>query len=300
MYEHKHHNHDTSGGKALATALVLTLSFALIEFLTGWWAGSLALMADAGHMLTDSTALALAATAAWIATRPADRRRTWGHGRIEIVAALINGVVMVGLVGLIAWHAIERFQQPREVQGLMVMVVAAIGLGINVLVYRILSRGQRNLNVRGAMLHVLGDLLGSIAALSSGAIILLTGWMPIDPILSLFICVLILVAALRLLREALGVVMESVPAGLELETVRGEMLQTQGVLDIHDLHVWRVSSERVALSAHVVIVDLNRWPEILAESIRRLSERFGIDHPTLQPELTEPGRCDRQPDSCRD
>lgn len=299
MYQHDHHSHDTSGGRALATALILTLSFSAVEFIAGWWAGSLALMADAGHMLTDSSALGLAALAAWFATRPASRRRTWGHGRAEVLAALINGAVMLVLVILIAWHAVERFQNPRPVQGLAVMGVAAIGLLINLGVFRILSHGQRNINVRGAMLHVLGDLLGSVAALTSGIVILTTGWMPIDPILSLVICALILVAAARLLREGAHVVMEGVPGNLDLEEVRRSMTAIEGVREIHDLHIWRVSSERVALSAHVVIADLTRWPGILEAANRRLAERFGIDHPTLQPEPATPGDCDLHPESCR-
>lgn len=294
-----HHHHAASGGRALATALVLTLGFSAVEFLAGWWAGSLALMADAGHMLTDSTALALAALAAWVATHPPSHRRTWGHGRAEVLAALINGTVMLVLVALIAWHAIERFQNPREVHGMTVMGVALLGLVINVGVFWILSRGQRNINVRGAMLHVLGDLLGSVAALVSGVVILLTGWMPIDPILSLVICVLIVIAALRLLREGAHVVMEGVPGNLDLEEVRQSMTDIDGVVEIHDLHIWQVSGERVALSAHVVIVDLDRWPELLESMNLHLLERFDIDHPTLQPEPPSDEDCNLHPEICQ-
>src|SRR6056297_448025 len=219
MHQHDHHSHDNSGGRALRGALTLTLTFAAIEFIVGWWGGSLALMADAGHMLTDSTALGLAAIAAWIATRPADKRHSWGHGRAEIIAALINGGVMVALVGVIVYNAIQRFQNPVEVRGMAVLVVAAIGLLINLAVLKVLHGGNDNINVRGAILHVMGDLLGSVAALTSGLVILLTGWTPIDPILSLVICALILFAATQLLRTGLGVVMEQVPAALDLETV---------------------------------------------------------------------------------
>lgn len=299
MYEHDHHSHDTSGGRVLAMALILTLTFAAVEFVTGWWAGSLALMADAGHMLTDSTALGLAALAAWIATRPANPKRTWGLGRAEILAALLNGVVMLGLVGVIAWQAVQRFQNPMEIKGLAVIGVAFIGLLINLGVFRILHGGRRSLNVRGAMLHVLGDLLGSIAAIASGLVIWLTGWTPIDPILSLFICVLILIAATRLLREGIQVVMEGVPAGLDLEQVRASLAGIEGVTDVHDLHIWQVSSERVALSAHMVVADLNHWPGILEAAHHRLAERFDIDHPTLQAEPAASGECDLHPETCR-
>ncbi|MDT8409200.1 MAG: cation diffusion facilitator family transporter [Wenzhouxiangellaceae bacterium] len=291
MYQHDHHSHDASGGRALRGALLLTLSFAAVEFLVGWWGGSLALMADAGHMLTDSTALGLAAVAAWIATRPADPVHSWGHGRSEIIAALINSLAMLGLVAVIVYNAINRFQNPVEVRGVAVLLVAAIGLGINLAVLRVLHGGQANINVRGAMLHVLGDLLGSVAALASGAVILLTGWTPIDPILSIVICMLILIAAVRLLRTALGVVMERVPGTLDLEQVRQAMTELDGVIEIHDLHIWQISGDRVALSAHVVIEDLEAWPDLLGRINAMLLQRFHIDHPTLQAELKSLDDC---------
>lgn len=294
VYEHDHHSHDTSGGKALATAVSMTLTFAAVELLAGWWAGSLALMADAGHMLTDSAALGLAALAAWIASRPANRERTWGHGRAEVLAALFNALVMMALVAVIAWRAGLRFQNPVEVKGLAVMGVALIGLGINIAVFLTLRRGRRSINVRGAMLHVLGDLLGSLSALTAGIVIMVTGWTPVDPLLSLVICVLILFAAARLLREGVRVVMEGVPANLDLEQVRDAMTRDDQVKEIHDLHIWQVSSERVALSAHVVIDDLSAWPAILARLNRMLAETFDIDHPTLQPEPTAEVACDRR------
>lgn len=298
MHQHDHHSHDTSGGKALRSALALTLTFAAVEFVVGWWGGSLALMADAGHMLTDSTALGLAAIAAWFATRPADKRHSWGHGRAEIIAALINGGAMVVLVGVIVYNAIQRFQNPVEVRGLAVLVVAAIGLGINLAVLKVLHGGQKNINVRGAILHVMGDLLGSVAALTSGAVILLTGWTPIDPILSLLICALILFAAMQLLRTGLGVVMEQVPAALDLEAVRNAMQGIDEVIEIHDLHIWQISSERVALSAHVVLDDLDTWPDLLDRLNEMLLERFGIDHPTLQPEPVAGTDCNHANAQC--
>lgn len=298
MHQHDHHSHDRSGGRALRGALTLTLTFAAVEFVVGWWGGSLALMADAGHMLTDSTALGLAAIAAWFATRPADQRHSWGHGRAEIIAALINGGAMVVLVGVIVYNAIQRFQNPVEVRGLAVLVVAAIGLVINLAVLKVLHGGQKNINVRGAILHVMGDLLGSVAALTSGAVILLTGWTPIDPILSLLICALILIAAVQLLRTGLGVVMEQVPAALDLEAVRGAMEGIDEVVEIHDLHIWQISSERVALSAHVVLHDLDTWPDLLDRLNEMLLERFGIDHPTLQPEPVTGASCNHANAQC--
>jgi len=294
-----HHHHAPSSRGVLIAALCLTLGFAGVELVAGLWAGSLALVADAGHMLTDSSALGLAAFAAWMAARPASKRRTWGYGRAEVIAALVNGAVMLLLVGSIVWHALERFQQPREISGATVMGVALVGLMVNLLVFRVLSRGERNLNVRGALLHVLGDLLGSVAALASGVVIMATGWTPIDPILSILICALILVAAVRLLIDSAHVVMEGMPAGLDIDKVHSTMTAVDGVQGIHDLHVWQVSSNRVALSAHVVVADLGEWPGTLAALNRALLERHEIDHPTLQPELSEAGGCVHQPEACR-
>ncbi len=277
--------------RVLAGAIVLTLSFAVIEFLAGLWSGSLALMADAGHMLTDSSALALAALASWIASRPADRRHSWGHGRAEVLAAMANALILIGLVAVIIWQAVGRLISPPEVQGAVVVIVALIGLVVNLSVLAILRRGKPNINVRGAILHVMGDLLGSLAALSSGIVILATGWMPIDPVLSIFIAVLILIAALRLLYEGVGVVMESVPDGIDPEQVREAMCRIEEVIEIHDLHIWAVSGGRVALSAHVVIERLERWPEVLDTLVSLLDQRFDIDHPTLQVEPVDPADC---------
>ena len=291
MNQHTHHSHDHSGGRALRRALLLTLSFAAVEVVVGWWGGSLALMADAGHMLTDSTALGLAALAAWISARPADRHHSWGHGRAEIIAAIINSTAMLVLVAVIVYNAIDRFRNPVEIRGTAVLVVAAIGLVINLAVLKVLHGGQGSLNVRGAILHVMGDLLGSVAALASGIVIVVTGWTPIDPILSLLICGLILFAAMSLLRTALGVVMERVPAGIDLEDVRTVMHGIDRVIEVHDLHIWQISSDRVALSAHVVVDDLDAWPKLLARINETLLDRFGIDHPTLQPELATVDEC---------
>lgn len=295
------HPHDHAGSKrhVLPVAVVLTVGFAAVEFVTGWLSGSLALMADAGHMLTDASALGLAALAAWMARRPASKRRTWGYGRAEIVAALVNGAAMIVLVGLIAWQALERFERPRDIEGMPVLAVAAVGLVVNLVVFVVLQRGGDDLNVRGAVLHVMGDLLGSLAALVSGIVILTTGWTPIDPMLSLLICGLILFAAARLLRDAIHVVMEGVPGHIDLERVRAYMTGITGVRDVHDLHIWQVSGQRVALSAHVVVEDLRQWPDILAALNAGLDEAFSIDHPTLQPEVGGQDRCELHPEACR-
>lgn len=279
------HSHAAGDPRPFRLALIVTFSFALIEAGGGWWSGSLALLGDAGHMVSDTAALALAALGAWIASRPATDRHSYGLGRAEIVAAIVNALLMMAVVLGIGYEAVQRLHHPEPVHGDTVMVIAFIGLLVNILVARILHGGQ-SLNAKAALIHVMGDLLGSVAALASGVVISLTGWLPIDPILSLFISVLILVSSIRLLGQALHVVLEGVPAELDLPQIGESMTAVSGVDSIHDLHVWTVSSDTVALSAHVGIASMSAWPEILARLQQHLRERYGIDHATLQPELT--------------
>lgn len=268
----------------LLWALALTLGFAVIEALAGWWSGSLALLSDAGHMVTDSASLGLAALAAWLARKPPSARHSYGLGRAEIVAALLNAVFMLAVIATITVVAIERLRTPQPVAGGSVTVVALVGLVVNLGVAWLLARGEKTMNTRGALLHVLGDLLGSMAALLSGIVIWSTGWLPIDPLLSLAICVLILVSSLRLLREALHALMEGVPFDLSLNDIGAAMAGITGVRSVHDLHIWTLSSKRIALSAHLVIDDLGQWDRVLHDVAHMLDERFHIEHVTLQPE----------------
>ena len=286
-HSHEHGEHAQSSTCRLLSALVLTLSFAFIEAVAGWWSGSLALLGDAGHMLTDSLALGLAAAAAVLARTAPTPRHSYGLGRAEIIAALINAVTMVGIVVWISLEAIERIGNPAPIKGTVLMVVAFIGLLINLGAAWLLSGDRHDLNVRAALLHVLGDLLGSVAALISGAVILLTGWTTVDPLLALLIVVLILVSALRVLREALHALMEGVPLHLDLGRIGYAMAKSDGVLSVHDLHIWSLSSSDVALSAHIVVSDLAQWPATLERLKHRLDEDFGVSHVTLQPEVQE-------------
>ncbi len=274
--------------RGLRLAIGLTFGFALVEAVGGWWAGSLALMADAGHMLTDSVALFLAWGAARLSQRPPGPQLSYGWRRAEVLAALINAVLMLGIVAFLVPAAIDRFQNPREVLGSSVLLIAFVGLLVNLAVFRILHAADRGaLNTRGALLHVLGDLLGSVAALTAGAVIWATGWTPIDPALSLLIAVLILVSALRLVRDVLHVLMEAVPRGIELPAVRERLLGVAGVTAVHDLHVWTLAGDRLLLSAHVAIARNEDWPALLATLQRSLRDEFGISHATLQPEPPE-------------
>lgn len=291
MPAHHHHHHPAPAGeqhggvdRSLLWAFLLTFTLALIEAVGGWRAGSLALLGDAGHMFSDTTALGLAAFAAWVAHQPPSLRHSYGLVRAEAVAALFNGFFMVAVVIAISWQAVQRLQAPTPVDGVSVTLIAAAGLAVNLIVFRMLHAGEKTLNVRAAMLHVLGDLLGSMAALVSGLVIYFTGWTVIDPLLSFFVCALILVSSLRLLREVLHVIMEGVPQYLDLREVGAAMAGVAGVAEVHDLHIWTLASGRVALSAHVVIHDLAQWDDQLAALRHLLHERYDIEHITLQPE----------------
>lgn len=286
---HEHHDHHAhahnASSRVLTFALLLTLSFAIVEAVAGWWSGSLALLSDAGHMVTDSMALALAAVAARLSVLPASATHSYGLRRVETLAGFVNALAMLIVVGIIVWHAVERLMTPRPVDGLTVMLVAVIGLVINVVVAWLLSRGESNLNTRAALLHVMGDLLGSVAALLAGVVIHFTGWTPIDPLLSVLICGLILAATLRLLRQAVHTLLDGVPPRISLSTVGTAMAGVEGVTSVHDLHIWSLDSRETALSAHIVLMRGEDWPEVLPRLQTLLREHFGIGHATLQPEI---------------
>lgn len=280
---HHHLGHE-SNHRTLLIAVVLTFGYALVEAVAGWWSGSLALLSDAGHMVTDSSALGLAAFAAWLARRPPSTRHSYGLVRAEILAALFNSILMLALIAWIVAEALDRFQQPHPVAGGIVMLVATFGLLLNILVGWVLSHGAQSLNSRAALLHVMGDALGSVAAIAAGATIYFTGWTPIDPILSIVVSFLILFSAINLLREAMHVLMEGVPAHIRLETVGRDLAAIDGVIKVHDLHIWTLSSGTIALSAHLEVRALTAWPGILVSARERMAARHGIRHITLQPE----------------
>jgi cobalt-zinc-cadmium efflux system protein len=240
-------------------------------------------MADAGHMVTDGAALGLSAFAAWLASLPPSRRHTYGLGKAELLAALINALSMLVVVFFIGWEAWQRLQSPGLIDGATVGVVALIGLVINLAVAWILSRGEQNLNVRAALLHVMGDALGSVAAIVAGGVIYFTGWTPIDPLLSLLIGGLILSSSVRLLKEALHGTLDGVPAHIDLDDLGRRLAGVPGVREVHDLHVWPIGAERLALSAHVRLENLAAWPQILGE-LSEIAEHHGIEHVTFQPE----------------
>lgn len=271
-------------GPPFVPALAITLAYAVVELAGGLWSGSLALVSDAGHMFSDVLALALAAAAVALARRPASLRHSYGWARAEVIGATLNGLIMLGIIVVLVVEAVQRLLAPQPVIAGGVMLIAFIGLMVNAMVAFILSRSAQNLNARAALIHVMGDLLSSIAALIAGAVIWATGWLLIDPILSLVIAGLILVSTLRLLRETLHVLMEGVPAAVDLEQIGRALAKVAGVASVHDLHVWGITPESLALSAHLEIEDLAAWAAILEAARAVLRERFGIDHVTLQPE----------------
>ena len=283
-HEHHGHVHAPRAGATLGLAALVTVAYALVEGVGGWWTGSLALLSDAGHMLTDGAALGLGALAAWMARRPPSQRHSYGLGRAEVVAALVNAAAMLVIIVALAYEAIVRLREPAPVAGGAAALIAAAGLALNLWVMRRLAPHQHDMNTRAARLHVIGDVLGSIAALAAGALIAATGWTRIDSLASLVICGLIAMSSVRLLRESVHALMEGVAAGMSVEAIGGEMARVDGVLSVHDLHVWTLSGSRTALSAHIVVRSLGQWERTRAELQTRLHQRFGIDHVTLQPE----------------
>ncbi|HYH43293.1 MAG TPA: cation diffusion facilitator family transporter [Burkholderiales bacterium] len=294
VHAHGHGHAHNVAQPAFFTALAVTFAYALVELAGGIWSGSLALASDAGHMFSDAAALGLAAGAAWLARRPPGLKHSYGLARAEVIGATLNGLLMLGIIVFLVVEAVQRLLDPKPVMAAAVMVIAALGLVVNAGVAFILSRGHRDLNVRGALVHVIGDLLSSVAALIAGAVIYVTGWITIDPILSLVIAALILATTLRLLRDTLHVLMEGVPSTVDLAEIGGALAGLPGVSVVHDLHVWSIGSERAALSAHLEVERMEAWPATLHAAQTLLRERFHVDHVTLQPELVPALRLPRQ------
>lgn len=284
-HSHSGHTHGraSESRRKLTMVLVLTSIYMIAEVIGGWLTGSLALLADAGHMLADVAALALALIAAWFASRPATSNKTFGYYRLEILAALVNGVALVVISLLILYEAYQRWSAPPVVQGSAVMLVASGGLAINLISAWILhGRHEIDLNMRGAWLHVLSDALGSLGAIVAGAVMWLYGWFAADPLFSALIGVLIVWSSWRLIRESTNVLLEGTPAHINLAAVEDSILRTDGVSDVHDLHVWTITSGREALSAHVIHAYEVSQPELLKELRAKLHDRFGVDHLTIQ------------------
>ena len=283
------HNHSAGVGdrrRALIVAIVLTASFTGVEVVAGLLTGSLALLADAGHMVTDVGSLVMALAAFWLAGQPATRVHSFGFKRAEVLAALANGVLLVVIAVWILVEAAKRFSKPPEILGGWMLVVAAVGLVVNIVVALVLLGPRRgNLNLEAAFRHVLGDLAGSVGALVAAAVIITTGWLYADALASVLIAVLILFSSWAVLRESVHILMEGAPAGIDVGALESRLQSVPGVLRTHDLHLWTITSGFLALSAHLVTADSTGGIAARCAAERLLHDEFGIEHSTLQVEV---------------
>ena len=283
------HYAQASGSRRLGWALTITCTFMLVEVAGGLISGSLALLADAGHMLTDTAALALAWFAARLTQRPTNPRRSYGYHRAQVLAAFVNALALFAVVIWILAEAVDRLSTPRAIEGRMMLGVALAGLVANVAVYLTLRKGDPdNLNVAAARLHVLGDLLGSVGAIVAAGIILTTGWTPIDPILSVLVAALILRSAWSLLAKSTSILMEDAPESVDPEAVRRALLQgVRGIRDVHDIHCWSLTTGQTMLTLHLALDRDAESARVLREAKHVLVERFDIAHSALQIEHAE-------------
>ena len=281
------HSHDDAPVRALRWALGLTGLLLVVEVVGGFVSNSIALLADAGHMLTDVAALALSLFVAWFSRQPVNPRKTYGYLRWEILAAFVNGAALLLISVWILWEAIQRFGSPEPIRGGLMLTVATAGLVVNLVVARILTAGAKhNLNTRGAYLHVLGDLFSSIGTVAAAIAIRYTGWLPADPIASVLTTALIMGGAWRLVKESVDILLESTPAHIPLDAVRGQLTAIPGIESVHDLHVWSVTPAVVAMSAHCIVREPDQHQHVL-EHIHDAMRLFGIDHVTIQLERNE-------------
>ena len=284
MGHHDHdHDHGQANRRALATVLALTAGFTVVEIVGGLLTGSLALLADAGHMLSDNLSLGIALFAAWLAQRPATPDKSFGYRRAEILAALANGVTLVVVAIWIFVEAYSRFADPPEVLGTPMLAVATLGLVVNVIGAFVLYRsGGESLNVEGAMRHVLADALGSVGAIAAAAVIILTGWRYADPLISVAIGLLILGSSWKLLRDSTNILLEATPHGLDASEVGSKMASSRGIVEVHDLHIWTITSGFPALSAHVLVGGQEDCHARRRDLETLLDHEYGISHTTLQ------------------
>ncbi len=278
------HLHPLRGTRSLRIALGITISFFVVELVGGISTNSLALLTDAWHMLNDVLALSFALVAAWLALRPISTKRTYGYYRIEILAALFNGIFLWAVVAILFYSAIQRILQPAPVESLTMLIIALFGLIANGLAAITLSRSrEESLNIRGAFLHVVADTFGSIGAIFAGLVMLFTDWYLADPLVSIFIGVLIFYSSGKLIRESLNVLLEGVPSHIDLKALEHRMRKVEGVQGVHDLHVWCITPTKMCcMTGHVVVNEKASRKKLMTTLIKMLKEEFGIDHTTIQ------------------
>ncbi len=287
-HSHEHDHRDSDREKSnqgrLSLALILTAVFFVVEVVGGVVSNSLALLADAGHMFTDVGALALSLFVAWFSRQPSAPEKTYGYLRWEVLAAFLNGSVLLVVSAGIVWEAAQRFRAPEPLEGGLMLAVALAGLTVNAISAWILQPVHRhNLNTRGAYLHVLGDLLGSVGTVAAALVIRFTGWLVVDPIASVLVTLLVIRSAWRLVRESVDVLLESTPSHISLGSVRTGLRAIPGIESVHDLHVWTVTSGMVAMSAHAVVREPGNNQKVLEQAVAAM-RGLGIDHVTLQVE----------------
>lgn len=292
MHHHHHHDHDqrTQNKKGLTIALAITAGIMLLEFFGGLLTNSLALLSDSGHMLSDTASLALSLVAMWFATRPASPSKSYGFYRFEILAALFNGLTLFVIAGFIVWEAVERLMSPPTVAGGSMMMIAAIGLIANLLsAWFLMKKGdvRDNVNLKSAYLHVLGDALGSVGAIVAGALMMAFSWYVADPVISVLVSLLILRSAWGVLSQSIHILMEGTPVTIDQAEVKKTLGAIEGVRDVHDLHIWTITSGLDSLSCHLVVEDSRDSQTILQQAIRIIDEKFQIKHTTIQVETSD-------------
>ncbi|KRF21660.1 cation diffusion facilitator family transporter [Paenibacillus sp. Soil787] len=283
---HGHHHHGHSGNKqGLFIALCITASIMILEFVGGLWTNSLALLSDSGHMLSDAGSLVLSLTALWFAAKPSSAHKSYGFHRIEILAALFNAITLFVIAGLIIWEAVGRFIDPPAVASGSMMLIACVGLIANLLsAWALMRKGDvhGNLNLRSAYLHILGDALGSVGAILAGGAMLIFGWYAADPIISILVSLLILKGAWTVLKSTIHILMEGTPAAVSYGDVKHVLESIDGVINVHDLHIWTITSGLDSLSCHLLIADDRNSQVVLQQAIHQIEERFQITHATIQ------------------
>ncbi|WP_223670933.1 cation diffusion facilitator family transporter [Kangiella shandongensis] len=279
----KNHEHPVASRKHMLWAVMLTGGFMLIEVIGGLISGSLALLADAGHMLTDTAALLLAFYAMTLSAKPADHKRTFGYGRLQVLAAYTNGMFLILLTGWIVWESIQRFYEPNPIKSGTMLTVAILGLLVNILVFKVLHRSSgSNINVRSALLHVLGDLLGSVGAIIAALIIWQWGLLWVDPLLSIFVSMLILRSAYYVIKDSSHILLEGKPQELDTQEIREQLMALDGVLDIHHMHLWSISEQEPLMTFHALIHDQYDGDRMIDVMLKLLRKEHGLNHATIQ------------------
>lgn len=290
-HSHAHHHDQTSSNmRRVVIALVLTGTFMVVEVIGGILSGSLALLADAGHMLSDTIALGLAAVAFSVSKRPGDKKLTYGYQRFQILAAFVNGLSLLAIVGWILFEAVQRFITPSDVMGETMLVVASAGLVVNIIAFAVLHSGDKeNLNIRGAALHVAGDLLGSVAAIIAAIVIIYSGWMAIDPILSIAVAMLILRSAWSLVRRSAHVLLEGAPDWLDVPAMQERIIaQVPQVSGVHHVHVWGLTPQDLMMTMHVRLSgELDNPTSVIRQIKKIMSDEYGVGHSTIEIETDD-------------